>query len=383
MNTHLSLEQTKELVALCRIGKLYEIERRVTQWGTLCPHPETHCRTPLYVAIEKGFHSLVELLIRHTPDQSTKNKALLQAVYKNRADLTEVLVEHGADPLSVTFEDILRSYSRDMMRYFIAKGADLITGYPFAYTFQCKVRPALGVYLDCRRNFPQWATELQQQLDMALCYHCGTGSLRWVCLLRWAGGNPLVNVPNIRKREYVDDPDMRTTGVEEAAMHGHLDVIKKLGAITGEPVWQKALYSACSFGESQVVRFILEAGVSPNDKPNGGSSALEAALRHLGWGASLAPHYPYASSTASNAMESVSLLIQHGARLAPDDRSAINVIRRSLYQENEHYTLDLVKLLVKHKACDAGFLRRFCSTPKMLSNLGGKIDAEELLSRLS
>jgi hypothetical protein len=375
MNAHLSLEQTKELVALSRTGQLYEIERRFTQWGTLCQHPDAH-RDPLDVALEKGFHSLVELLIRHTSDQDTKNYALEQAVYNRRFDIVQMLVEYGADPLSVSFKDVLEAYNPDMMRYFIAKGADIVKEFPFAQAFRWKVRTALGVFLDCRRKFPQHKRALQRQLDMALAYHCGSGSMRWVCLLLWAGGNPLVSVPNI---EYLDESTTKTSGARAAALNGRLDVIQKFRVNAKKPAWREALEIACFCGKPLVVKFILEGGVPPNDKPNGGSSGLESAMRHIDWGTCFA----YSTDAAQDSVETVKLLLQHGARWVPDEPWHINAIRRALYRVEIRHTVDLVNLLITYKACEVELLRRFVSTPKMLTYLGGKIEAEALLRRLS
>ena len=51
---------------------------------------------PISVAMNTGFHSLVELLLRHA-DQATKNAALLRAVIHDKAYI-DLACAHGAEP---------------------------------------------------------------------------------------------------------------------------------------------------------------------------------------------------------------------------------------------------------------------------------------------
>jgi hypothetical protein len=68
-----SVEQAKELVALCRAGKLYDVEKWIAAGKSMdissatkgCPQ-----RTLLEIAVEIGFHSLVELIAQNETSQS-------------------------------------------------------------------------------------------------------------------------------------------------------------------------------------------------------------------------------------------------------------------------------------------------------------------------
>lgn len=44
-----------------------------------------------------GFHSLVELLLRHEHSQEAKNDSLRHALFLNRPAFIELTVMHGAD----------------------------------------------------------------------------------------------------------------------------------------------------------------------------------------------------------------------------------------------------------------------------------------------
>jgi hypothetical protein len=82
--------------------------------------------------VETGFHSLVELLAQHEQRQEQKDRALADAVERKRLDMVEVLVEHGARIESVPFDDVLLTWERPIMRFFLDHGADAVTGKPFA-----------------------------------------------------------------------------------------------------------------------------------------------------------------------------------------------------------------------------------------------------------
>ena len=64
MSTPLSSFDAKELIRLCESGRLYEVEARLAAGRSLTV-PKDVRKTPLRGAISTGFHSLVELLLRH------------------------------------------------------------------------------------------------------------------------------------------------------------------------------------------------------------------------------------------------------------------------------------------------------------------------------
>lgn len=48
------------------------------------------------IAMRTGFHSLIELLLRHEENQKTKNEVLWQGLQIRRPDLVELAVAYGA-----------------------------------------------------------------------------------------------------------------------------------------------------------------------------------------------------------------------------------------------------------------------------------------------
>jgi hypothetical protein len=92
----LDLQDSKTLLALCRAGRLYEIEDWIKAGKPLIVDPSAR-RAPLEVAIDTGFHSLIVLPVRNEPCRVVKNRALARAVDKRKPELAKLLVDYGAD----------------------------------------------------------------------------------------------------------------------------------------------------------------------------------------------------------------------------------------------------------------------------------------------
>jgi len=173
----LTLEESKALLALCRAGRLYEIEDWIRA-GRSIEVSEGARKKPLQVAIDTGFQSLIELLVRNETHVKNKNKALADAIEGRRLNLVELLVEHGAEILSVPFADALRTWDAKIIRFFLDNGADVVRGAPFAVAFGEKVRTALRPFVEYRKTHPEMASALQEQADRALRHFCYEGDLK-------------------------------------------------------------------------------------------------------------------------------------------------------------------------------------------------------------
>src|SRR5580692_3496226 len=98
-------EEIKELVRLCRRGRLYDVESWIAT-GKSFEGIIAKRKTLLQIAVETGFHSLVELIAKHEHSQSSKDSALADAVSLKRLDFVELLVENGARTDAVPFADV-------------------------------------------------------------------------------------------------------------------------------------------------------------------------------------------------------------------------------------------------------------------------------------
>jgi ankyrin repeat protein len=92
--------------------------------------------------------------------------------------------------------------------------------------------------------------------------------------MMWAGGDPRSRGPNLEK-DYTEDPECYTSGLEEACYSGHVEVLKKLKPHPAHDNFAELLRCASICRRVEALTYLLELGANPNDKANGGSSALD------------------------------------------------------------------------------------------------------------
>jgi ankyrin repeat protein len=375
MSETLTSEDAKSLLHLCRAGRLYEIEKWIAS-GKSIQTPAEVRKTPLHVAIDSGFHSLVELLARHESRQEAKNQALSFAVSEKRLDFVELLVAHGAQPRAIPLADVLLNWEPAMIRFFLENGADVVTGAPFAVAFREKIRTALRPFVEYKKAHPELAPQLQEQADRVLRHFCYEADLKWVNLLLWAGANPRSRGPDLDDR-WADDPECHTTALKEACSKGNLDVLKKL-KIDPHTDDLSELLSSAALTSKETIEYLLSLGAKPNDKPNGGSSALDRCLWRLGWGSHDSFFNKRLSTKydVSGTSECIRVLVEHGAHWNPEDKTELNSVRKALYQCEPVVVVDLMKLLARNKACPEETLEQLLDAPRMrehLSSLGMRL----------
>jgi ankyrin repeat protein len=95
----------------------------------------------------------------------------------------------------------------------------------------------------------------------------------------WAGADPRSRGPKV---EDVDDSEWSTTALHEASESGNVDVLRRLRPDRSDDL-AGMLERAAFRANSDMVAYLLDRGANLNDKPDGGSSALDACLRILGW----------------------------------------------------------------------------------------------------
>ena len=109
-------DDAKELLNLCRAGRLYEIEKWIAA-GKSLEIPSQKYESLLQVAVSTGFHSLIELIAKNENNQPSKNAALADAVSLRRLDFVQLLVENGAEVKSVSFADVLLEWNPQIVRF--------------------------------------------------------------------------------------------------------------------------------------------------------------------------------------------------------------------------------------------------------------------------
>jgi hypothetical protein len=368
MNEIAVASEAKELLGLCRTGRLYDIEKWIAEGKPLEMPVSRNARkkTLLEVAVETGFHSLVELIVKHDNSQPSKNAALETAVSQSRLDLIELLVANGAEITSIPLADVLLNWEPKIIQFFLSHGADIVTGSPFAVAFGAKIRTALRPFLESRRAHPELAAALQEQLDCALRHFCDKADMKWISLLIWAGGDVRSLGPCLGK-DYTTDTECYTSGMKEACYSGNVDVMRKLKPDAGRDDLSELLHCAAVSGKREALHYLLEIGANPNLKPSGGSSALDTALWHLSFG----PYrdgQPRSKYAVSGTLDCISELLAHGAVWNPEPYN-LKSLRKTLLECEPEVTIELLQLFRKHNACPAELVHKLLGTPRMKEHL--------------
>ncbi|MGC4030546.1 MAG: ankyrin repeat domain-containing protein [Tepidisphaeraceae bacterium] len=121
-------EEIMPLVALCRAGKLFDVQAWIAEGKPVNPPLHfgkgSRTRSPLDIAMESGFHSLVEVLLRAGAIQdppSGYGSPIGRALAERRLDMIELLMQHGCNARDVEFIDVLRSWDPKIFEFFIKR----------------------------------------------------------------------------------------------------------------------------------------------------------------------------------------------------------------------------------------------------------------------
>ncbi len=230
-----SLEELKPLHQLCREGRLYEVERWISDGRPLQVEPAaivkgTRPKTALQIAIETGQHSLTRLLLSNGYQLDLERyRPLDLALEIRRWDLFDLLLEWGADLKSVDIYTVLSTYNAELYERFRVAGYDLTIGHHMASILGhgTSNRPLLGFVKRYRSEDPK----IQSELNLALRYQVRKGNERGVALCLWARADPHVPASDATEQSDPENGEEPSgwSAIEEAASEGHLAILQRLG----------------------------------------------------------------------------------------------------------------------------------------------------------
>lgn len=368
-------DEIKPLVALCKAGRLFEVQKWIAAGKPvnlpLSPDSRHRRKSPLEVSMDCGFHSLVQVLIESAAAiEETGYRPLEHALLKRRLDLVELLVDHGASIHSVSMESVFDTWLPEIMEYFIERGADVETGQPLAGALCSRIRTALGILKRYKNRFPGF----QEQANIALRFHAKEGNLKWVSLMLWAGADPYVRGSDCDE----PDPECAVSALELAVLHEHFDIFK-LKSIRLDPSHAFAhelLRKACFADKADFLNELLKKGFNPNNQKNGGSSLISSLLGDMTWSFDLdhrTPKKDLDTSRSREKLKMIHLLARHGARWIPEDKDEISHARRSLMKMSPDYTAEFIWIMSKYKACARGPIEELIRTPSIRALVSGHL----------
>lgn len=368
----------EQLLRLCRQGRLFEVQEWIQEGKPVVLSAHVARKSPrrnaLRIAMDTGFHSLVQVLLEAGCPITVGNyHALDHAVELRRADLASLLIRHGADVHEVSMSFVLEMWDSDMVELFLSKGASLHQGNPVALALIYKMRPALGIL----KRYPE-DVRIQRQGSMALRYHASDGNQKWVALLLWAGADPWDRGP-YRPEELdleTDEEEAFSNAMELAAYHGSLETfqLKKVSsALSSNPQAAAGLLSpACSSRKSDLLAWLLDHGHRPDLLEDRGNLAICRVLQSLSFEFPRAfePTGPRARSGINSyepmeRMKMIHMLVANGARWAPVDQQQMMSARRSLLMMATEYVVEFVWLMQRYQACARKDIETLLGTPAM------------------
>ena len=373
-------EEIKPLIELCKAGKLFAVqewiaaEKPVNLPGI---KEKTRRKSPLEIAIECGFHSLVQVLLEGgAAVEEPRYNPLLHALWKRRLDFVELLVAHGAKIQSVRMDEVFDTWDRGIIDFFIDQGADLEKDEPLAGALCSRIRPALGIYKQYQDRFPTFP----EQLNIALRHHCKEGNVKWVSLLLWAGADPYVRGDDGTGET---DPEEQMSAIELAILYGRFDLfkIKGMRLDPSHPLASSLLRKACWNEKPDILKRLLDNGFKPSNLEDQGSSLIQSLINGIDW--ELSPYYGYRSPKndvdhwrGRDKLKMIHMVVRHGAKWQPEQYE-LNKARRSLLKMRCDYTMEFVWILTEYRACGRETVEKLLAGPKMralLSNHKKRLD---------
>jgi hypothetical protein len=216
-------------------------------------------------------------------------------------------------------------------------------------------RPLLGFVKRRRSDDPK----IQLELNIALGYHVREGNERGINLCLWAGADPHAPAPNpdLGISDDVDSEDgeehfIGWSAIEEAASHGHLDILKRLGPDPARDDFD-SLYQ---WTRSESVVAFLATMQLPRD-------LTQILSSHLWW---LGDRFAGVTYRSTRAIEAV---LDCGVRWQEADAEKLARIRRSLLSVRDDHLRAIVTRLGRPEVCALETYHELLRTPRMQQRL--------------
>ncbi len=353
---------SSELMILVREGRLFDLQRWIGERKPL-RFGESNRSVVLRAAIETGFHSMVETMLKAaTWSPEELGDALRICLYPRRPALAELVINAGASFQAVDFGDVCMTMNASLMKRFLHEGGDPAKDNAFARALSdYKAKPLLGFYREMRGEYPV----LNSQAALALYQAVDERNLRWTSLLVWAGADPLLPVPYGLDDKWGETESM-TTAADQACWLADDRFFK---AMRLKPTKEQALEFCRSVAfKPTVAKFeMLLRGFSAEDLNQGERRSCRFLEDLVGDREMRFSWSPPDSEEDTHRIQCIEFLLDRGARWNPSDEG-IREARRGLATHKGLYVVQVIRLLLYTAgASDVHVVWEVCRTEKLKS----------------
>lgn len=347
-------DELDPLRQMCKEGRLFDVQLWIKAGRPLVlkklPPPGRRRMAPLIIAIDRGFHSLVQVLIEGgMPLEADDYHALHYAVQTKRKDIVALLIQHGAKVKDVSMQTVIGTWDGEMVELFVSHGANLVKDMPIAWALINKIRTALGVL----KKYVGQQPMLIKQAEVALRYYAARGDAKWVSLMLWAGADPWSVGPddapdNGSYLRELDEPKYHCSAVEHALVNKRLSILTLKNFLTGpDPTRPRSMKMMCKgwmLRDYTLIKLLLDRGHAPTQCKDKCSSLISGLLFEIG----LLSQYD--SLGAQELLSAIRLLLTKGARWSPKKADETKHARRSLLNKAPKHTIEFIEMIHEHKA---------------------------------
>lgn len=363
-------EQLAEFLKLINTGQLFRVQAQMGEVNSSVLSDESLPAkfSPLLRAVETGFHSMVEVVLKCGRwGKEPLNQALSVALETKRWDLAELIIDQGASLSEIDFGEVCRTVKPELMEKALRGGADPAARNTFAFALdEIKARPLLRFIRELKDEFPV----LCIQASLALIEAVQKKKARWAALLKWAGADPYMNVPyELTEEEWnPEDSDFGTTAAEQACSIGDFEIFKALN-LRPTPEQAKDLLERTAFSCSleimkEIMRHIPKECINFGDPPT--CAALEHLLKYFP--NSSDSYYRY-SRSEEQVVECMEFLLDRGARWHPSLEDIADLRRNMIRLPSRSISKALRPIVYTPSAASPEMLKELCRTPRIRSKI--------------
>lgn len=354
-----------DLAKMVDAGRLFALQERVL--GDARPKDEAFSQFPdlLLQSVKSGFHSMVEVVLKLAswPTEDLM-RALNWALHERRGDLAELILEAGAPIQEFDFEELCGTMHVPLMERFLESGGNPAKGNAFAKALsRFKARPLLRFYKEMRASY----AILDDQAALALYQAVADESVRWTCLLIWAGADPFRKVPHSLDEKW-DEEGYMTTAAAEACWHDDDEFLKAM-KLKPTPDQAQDLCLRAAFKPTVAKFEMLLKNLSAEDLNRGEARScefLEELINYRRFDFGTPCRH---SEEDSQRIQCIEYLLKRGAKWNPSDEG-LKRARHGLSSFDGLHVASVIRLLIYMPgASEIGKIWELCRTPKMRSKI--------------